>query len=310
MRRKNSLHRKAIASFLILVMTITALIGVSFAIYTSQVFQRSVVRNRNTGIVRFSSDKLISVAIDSNATEIYYPVVEGQTTMSFRICNYDQTRSTLVNETDIGYTISFSFADKDDSFNYSVTCNDKSIGSSENTHRILRGGVASVDNYTVSFTENDYRKLKMTVTVIPDDLSITQNNILKASLIPISYGTTQQFHVNLEFPDKLRKKEGDSPMNPAELDAYNVLITASGGEGDVYISWNPEMVEIDKYFLVDHKLTPVESDGNNKIVLHMNSATKDASYLIPFYNSGSSSNGFADWSTLLTYINVGIVESE
>ena len=170
MRRKNSLHRKAIASFLILVMTITALIGVSFAIYTSQVFQRSVVRNRNTGIVRFSSDKLISVAIDSNATEIYYPVVEGQTTMSFRICNYDQTRSTLVNETDIGYTISFSFADKDDSFNYSVTCNDKSIGSSENTHRILRGGVASVDNYTVSFSENDYRKLKMTVTVIPDDL--------------------------------------------------------------------------------------------------------------------------------------------
>lgn len=310
MKKEFTPRRKMLISLVLLLLAITVAVGSTVAIYTSQVYQRAVVRNRDTEAIRFSSDKLLLVAPNTPASEVYYPVAENQTTLTFRVCNYDQSKSTLVSESDIGYNITFDTKDENPDFSYKVSCNDGAQETLGSSHHILTGGKASVDNYTVTFSEKDYLNLKLTVTVTPDELSLTRNNILTATLIPIAYGTTQKFQVKLEFPDSLRKKEETSPFTPEDMDAYNVLVTATGGEGDVYIRWDPTKVEMDSFFLSRGLNESITQDENYlKAVLHMNSADDTASYLIPFYNPNPTNPEWTDWNELAKYIQVGTVDT-
>ena len=276
----------------------------SVAIYTSQVFQRAVVRNRNADVIRFGSDKLLRVSKGTSATQIYYPVAEQQTSMSFTVCNYDQSKSTLVHETDIKYTITFSFENQDEDYAYSISCNNNNIDTLTSYVSTLKGGIASVDTYTVNFSSLDYQNLKLTVTVTPDDLQLTKKNILTATFIPIQYGTTQQFQVHMEFPDSLRIKEDGHHLTPQDVDAYNVLLSVTGGKGKVYIRWKPNDVEMESYFRSERIL--IEDHGWLKIELSMDSADNTTSYLIPFYNPNSSKPGWTDWNQLKASIEVGI----
>lgn len=300
--------KKLILSVSLAAAALVAVVGGTLAIYTSQVFQRGVVRNRYNQAIRFSSDKLAQVSSDTSPQISYYPVAENQTSLTFRICNYDQTKSTLVSERDISYTIDFKVEGGTSGFNYQVSCNGGAKGSLTSSDHTLAGGKLSVDTYTVTFSENDYQNLKLTVTATPKDLSLTRKNILTATLIPIAYGTSQNFNVRREFPDSWRKKEDGSLFTPEDLDAYNVLVTAAGGEGNVYIRWDSTKLDMDYFFQKDY--TPVEKDENwYEITLSMNSADKTASYLIPFYNPNAQNPNWSSWKDLEDCIQVGVVEN-
>ena len=309
MKKRNVVKR--IWVIILAAMAVLLLVRGTMAIYTSQVYQRAIVRNRDTEAIRFSSDKLYRVSPNTTAQEVYYPVAEKQTTLTFRVCNYDQSKSTLVSEGDIAYKINFKVNDGTQDFDYKVSLNGAPFKSLEPSSHTLKGGVISVDTYTVTFSESDYRNLKLTITVTPENLSLTRNTILTATLIPIAYGATQKFHANLEFPDSQRNKEDGSSFTPADFDAYNVLVTATGGEGDVYIKWNHTKVEMDYFFRTrdDIKNFPEEGDFS-KIVLHMNSADDTASYLIPFYNPNSTNPEWNDWKAFADYIQVGTVDTQ
>lgn len=303
--------KKLILSVSLAAAALVAVVGGTLAIYTSQVFQRGVVRNRDNQAIRFSSDKLAQVNFGTSPQISYYPVADKQTSLSFRICNYDQTKSTLVSERDISYTIAFKVEGGSSDFVYQVSCNggaNEPLDTATGSTHTLEGGRLSVDTYTVTFSENDYQNLKLTVTATPKDLSLTRNTILTATLIPIAYGTTQNFNVRREFPDSWRENEEGSLFTPADLDAYNVLVTAAGGEGDVYIRWDPAKVEMDYFFQKDYT---VAEDGNwRKITLSMNSAGETASYLIPFYNPNAKNPNWGSWKDLEDCIQVGVVETQ
>lgn len=289
----------------VLVALLIMLVGSSLAIYTSQVYQRAVVRNRYNDVIRFSSDKLLRVSEGTYATQIYYPVAENQTSMSFTVCNFDQSKSTLVHEMDIKYTITFSFENQDEDYAYSISCNNNNIDTLTSYVSTLKGGIASVDTYTVNFSSLDYQNLKLTVTVTPDDLQLTKKNILTATFIPIQYGTTQQFQVHMEFPDSLRIKGDGLHFTPEDVDAYNVLVSVTGGNGNVIIKWNPVMVELDPYFSSRYTIDE-KSEKEYRINLPMNSADDTASYLIPFYNPDTTVPGWTDWDQLKAYIQVDL----
>lgn len=311
MKKRNFSRRTLFFAGCLLAAALTAAVGGTLAIYTSQVYQRAVVRNRYNDVVRFSSDKLLLVGQGTPASVVYYPVTENQTSLTFRVCNYDQSKSTLVSESDISYTINFTTQNGTEGFPYTVSCNGSDKEALTSFHHRLQGGKASANTYTVSFSQNDYLNLKLTVTVTPDDLSLTRNNILTATLIPIAYGTTQQFQVKREFPDSLRKKEDGNPLKPTDLDAYNVLVTATGGDGDVCISWDPSKVEMDRFFRSRDIIKSITQDGAKwKAVLHMNSADETASYLIPFYNPNSTDPEWTDWNDLDQCIQVTVAENQ
>lgn len=264
----------------------------SVAIYTSQVYQRAVVRNRYNDVIRFSSDKLYR-DIDTTSPKIYYyPLGENQTTMNFTVCNYDQVKSTLYNDKDIQYNITFAI-NNGTAGDYTITCGNtiKTVSNGDTTtieNKTLQGGHKSVDTYAVKFHPDDYGKVEITVIVTPADTTITQNNKLCGVLIPIRYATTQGVRLEWSYPDSGRG-------TPKEFDAYNLLVTLSGGQGNVLITWNYEQLDIDPFFASGKTVTTDDTNKTKTITVPMNSEDTTGTYLITFFNHNTSKPLWNSW---------------
>lgn len=297
MRKYTTSKRKLVLSLILLFLAVIVAVGGSTAIYTSQVFQRSVVRNRDAEAIRFSSDKLYRVASDNlTQKKYYYPMTQGQKTMSFTVCNYDQSKKTVVNQHEINYDIKFEIKNGTDSFNYMIN-NNTSVKNNEEkilSNRALTGGRQSKDTYTISFSDKDYNKVEVTVKVTPKDTSLTKGTVLYATLIPIEYATTQGIDVQWNYTD-------GNVYKPDQVDAYNVAVTISGGEDDVIIKWENDKLDIDPFFM--KKMTEsggkfVKDGTTSKLTIHMNSEDETSAYQLQFYNHGTELHNWSEWTDL------------
>lgn len=293
--KKNTPRRKLILSLILLFLVIGTSVGGTVAIYTSQVFQRSVVRNRDTEAIRFSSDKLYRVMTGNlTSKKYYYPMSSGQKTMSFTVCNFDQSKNTVVNQQTLEYDIKFIVKNGTPDFEYDVNGSKILNNQTLNLSGSLPGGRRSADTYTVTFGQNDYNKVEITITVTPRDLSLTKNNVLHATLIPIEYATTQEVSLDWEFTD------GNNYMLDA-VDAYNVAVSISGGEDDVVISWENDKLDIDPFFqkeIIASGGTFTTSGNTSTLNFHMNSENDTGSYQLRFYKHGIDSYGWSEWTDL------------
>lgn len=291
-------QKKTILALCLTGAAVVSVVGGTLAIYTSQVFQRGVVRNRDSDIVRFSSDILARVSTSTGPQASYYPIDSQQENPSiqFSVYNYDQTKSTLYNEQDLKYTITFKL-ENTTSEGCSIMCKSNRIqltpGEEQKSTGNLAGGKRSADTYTFSFpkevlNEEASQNPKLTVTVTPSQPNLTQRMILTGTLIPIPYGATQGFQARLDFPDSTRNGTG-----PEDFAAYNVLVSVSGGKGSVEILWDSDKLEIDPFF----KPKKFEKE-DGKITISMDSANETSSYLIPFYKKTSETLTWNGWLKL------------
>lgn len=298
MKTAHTPKRKLLLSIVLLLLAVCIAAGGTAAIYTSQVFQRSVVRNRDNEAVRFSSDKLYRVASGSPAQQYYFPMGQHQTTMKFQVCNFDQEKATLIHEKTIDYTITFQITDGSDGVNYAISdgTTTKMItnGGSTSLTGSLSGGKRSANSYTVSFDKADYNKVKVEVTVTPKDLDLTKNMVLNGILTPIEYTTTQGVTVNYYFTDSMR-----AGLTPENFAAYNLSVSVSGGETNVVITWDHTKLDIDPFFQEDRTVT--ENGNESSINVPMNAADETGAYLIPFYNHNSQK--WKSWSDLPITVN-------
>ena len=233
MKNYSSLKKKIITSICLLLGVVVLLIGGTLAIYTSQDHQRSVVRNRENETIRFSSDKLFRVTEGTDPSKYYCPMGQNDRVIRFYVCNYDQAKTTLFCEKDIKYNIDFSVSGGtgDDYIISKVKTNEQKIianGGSCSFTDTLTGGNKSLNSYSFEFKEGDYNKVQLKVTVTPVNMELTQNRILNGILIPIEYASTQGLQLHKEFTDSDRE-------TPDKFDAYNMLVSVSGGQGDVEI---------------------------------------------------------------------------
>lgn len=307
--KKDFFNKKTLTALCLAVAALVAAAGGTLAIYTNQTYQRSVVRNRDNDVIRFSSDKLYRETNQSGPRNYYYPMGEYQTTMTFQVCNFDQDRSTLIQKNTIEYQVTFQAAHmaqgascavfRGDGTSAVITLNDETPQTTD--WYSLPGGQRTVDTFKIQLPEH-YDGMELTVTVTPKDSTLTQNRILSAVLIPVPYGTVQTFSVQWEFTDS--KKEG---LTPADFAAYNVLVTAAGS-GSVRIRWNESELEIDPFFLQLVKIDP--SQVTNEITIPMNSMDDTGSYLITFYKC--SNIGEESWDDLKKnkYVDVSKVETQ
>lgn len=289
--KKITPRRKLIFSFVLLFLVIGTAVGATLAIYTSQVYQRAVVRNRDADAIRFSSDKLYRMTDPPTSKKYYYPMSSGQKTMSFTVCNFDQSKNTVVNQQTLEYDIVFKVENGTDAFEYDVNGSKVLNGQTLQLSGSLAGGRRSTDTYTVVFSENDYNNVGITVTVTPRELSLTKRNVLCATLIPIKYATTQGVSFKWEFTDKAYK--------PSTVDAYNVDVSISGGEDDVVIRWENDKLDIDPFFQTEIKAsggTLSTEDNISTLNFHMNSEDDTGSYQLRFYKHGT--DDWSEWTDL------------
>lgn len=287
-----SKNRKRLTFYLFCGAILVAISG-TLAIYTSQVFQRSVVRNRDNEIIRFSSDKLYCVTAGTEAQRYYYPMGKDQRTMTFQVCNYDQAKNTLFNDKTIEYEIKFQVDNGTAGFSYEVSNENMTqsvtTGNFVSFTDYLQGKRRSANSYSFTFSEEDYNNLQIIVTVTPTDLTTTQNRILNGILIPVEYATTQGITVKSEYTDSTRG-------TPDQFDAYNLLVSVSGGEGNVLITWNHEMLDIDPFFASGKSI--VKNGDESTVTVQMNSEDETGAYLISFYNHNITKPTWTAWKDL------------
>ena len=297
MRQGISPKRKFIISVLLLAAALTVASGVALSVYTSQDHQRSVVRNRDTDTIRFSSDKLYRVT-EGEPQKYFYSTAKSQRVMQFYVCNYDQERSTLFCERDIEYQLVFTLN------NTSVDADQYAVQSADGTHSFedgvctftdtLPGGDRSLKTYSLAFEERDFGKLEWTVKVTPLNPTVTQGRILQAVLIPMEYTPVQGVFVKAEFSDSGRGKA------PSEYAAYNLTVTIRGGAGTVKITWDKEMFDIDPFFWEKENVSETQ-DG---LLISMNAEDETGACQITFFHHKDQTMTWTDWNELWEYIQV------
>ena len=276
----------------------TAVVGISlvgvlllviatYAAYTRQAYQRGTARNRDTEIVSFTSNylQLYTKGTSRNAyiakNIVYGTDEKKKESVSFDIYvyNYANGNTSLVSQKDITYTMKIEF--KNGAGNgYKVESDTTSSTPVNNVCEIkktLIGRTANENVFTVTFPGNEIDTLQITATAIPEKSALTNNQFLAATLVPCTTASKVTFRAEGIFLDK---SEGE----PKQYDGFNYGISISSGAADAVLTWNPAVLEIDKFFVEKlQNLITSEDLANGKLKFTMNQSNGTGNFLISFY---------------------------
>ena len=266
------------------------LVIVTYAAYTRQAYQRGTARNRDTEIVSFTSNylQLYTTGTSGNAyiakNIVYGTDEKKKESVSFdiHVYNYANGNTSLVSQKDITYTMRIEF--KNGAGNgYKVESDKTSIPPTNNNvyeiKKTLIGRTANEDIFTVTFPGNEIDTLQITATAIPDKAALTNNQFLAATLVPCTTASKVTFRAEGIFLDKV---EGE----PKQYDGFNYGISISSGAADAVLTWNPDVVEIDKFFvekLKQKKLITRENLEKGELKFTMDQSNGTGDFLISFY---------------------------
>lgn len=293
-----------------------AMAGGSFAAYSSQAYQRGVARNRDTETIRFTSNYLQSYAKETSNTSFTGRMVyfgDSQSTpdatleINLDVYNYANGNENLVSQRDITYDMKISFAGGGGT-GYGVSCDGATVISLGTTYTIenqtLIGRKANYHRYKITFPASDLDKVKITATAIPTDTSasITNNQMLAAVLTPCTGTSTNTFSYKGEFID-----ESES-TNPKQYDGFNYEISISSGTATGTLTWDPDIVEIDSFFLTNnHDEISKQTNGSLNITMDQTKGTGD--YLISFYIKDKTKIP-DNWEAMKEYIKFSATQNQ
>ena len=279
----------------------TAVVGISlvgvlllviatYAAYTRQAYQRGTARNRDTEIVSFTSNylQLYTTGTSGNAyvakNIVYGTDEKKKESVSFdiHVYNYANGNTSLVSQKDITYTMKIAFKNGAGK-GYKVESDKTSIPSTTNNvyeiKKTLIGRTANENVFTVTFPGNEIDTLQITATAIPEKDALTNNQFLAATLVPCTTASKVTFRAEGIFLDKA---EGE----PKQYDGFNYGISISSGAADAVLTWNPAVLEIDKFFvekLETKKLVTSKNLANGELKFTMDQSNGTGDFLISFY---------------------------
>lgn len=282
-------NKKRTAVMGICLVGVLLLVIATYAAYTRQAYQRGTARNRDTEIVSFTSNylQLYTTRTSGNAyvaKNIVYGTDEkkkGSVSFDIHVYNYANGNTSLVSQKDITYTMKIEFKNGAGK-GYKVESDKASIPLNNNVCEIkktLIGRTANEDVFTVTFPGNEIDTLQITATAIPDKVALTNNQFLAATLLPCTTASKVTFRAEGIFLDKA---EGE----PKQYDGFNYGISISSGAADAVLTWNPAVLEIDKFFVEKLKtknLFTSEDLAKGKLEFTMDQSNGTGNFLISFY---------------------------
>lgn len=307
MKLTDRIKIKTLGIALICIFGLLALVGASYAAYTSQAYQRGVARNRDSEIIRFSSNYL-QLYTNNTAENAYVNrkisvgdnVTEGTNyNVDITVFNYANGNTNLISQRDITYTMTIKI-----SGDYANQCS-VSDGTTSKTFenetvsygKTLRGRTATSDRYRVTIPSEAVNKVAIIATAVPGTgtLAITNNQILAGVLAPCTGDVTKTFRAEGRFTD------ADAGGIPTDYDGFNYEISISSGTATGTLKWDSTILEIDKYFLDKIKYTGSEDKGNISFKMDQSNGTGD--YLIPFYikDKAQIKSSWAEMEKLITF---------
>lgn len=294
-------------------------VGGTFAAYMSQSYQKGVVRNKDNEAIRFTSNYMQPASMNAEEKDYSSRIIryssdsvsEKSLVIDIYVYNYVVGNASLVNENDVVYNMNIKLTGGvSTSYVVNKVVGEQKISLTEQTgaepeyimeNVTLTGRTPQSDHYTVTISGADIDKLKIIATATPLTPSFTGNKKLAAVISPSSEAKMQEFTCVGTFTDS------GSGLSPNTYDAFNYEVTISSGKANVMLTWQPDKVEIDKFFL--EKLTENggtydynPTDGTLTFVMNVADGTGD--YLIPFYRKSTSEKLPEHWPAMKEVIKV------
>lgn len=294
--------KRNVAIIAIIMLAIIALIGGSYAAYTSlDSVRRVITTSDDETLLPFSSNYMHSV-VKTESTLNTAPITVSATNETTRdvtitVCNYPQTNISFVNDNSISYVFSAKLVKKgttevitstttidgadQNSIDGSDIVNSYSIrksGTSEGKNfaesgevsfgqSTLKGGILTTDSYvlTVPVTYMEYVDVLVYATPSDESFSATDNYYLASRISTTVISNVASKWTGIYIDDNVQ--------SPKQLSGFNFEISGTN-TGTITLSWNTNYVDLSPYFTdVDMKYT--KSDGSKASFIESDS--KDTS---------------------------------
>ena len=315
MKNKRSKYHIVLALLLALVGLGLCLVEGSYAAYSNQGFRRGVVRNRDSEEIRFTSNILKPYVSTSEGQKNYetvlYPFAEDTNedeilTIPLTIANYLMNNDNLVSESDITFDLTIQLENKQSGSIYTLD-NEVITNSITKSNVALTGRKQNQVDYTIGFTGKDLDKLTIVIEARPHNFG---NKILAAYICPCTNSQVNPFSYSGSF---LNKNVGE----PQDYYGYNYEVSISSGRGKVTLSWDPQYVKLDPFFLENLKSRQdLKIDGTNAYIYDkeggsiqflMDQTLGEDDYVILFYPIQKMSNETM-WEDMEQIIRVEVQE--
>lgn len=283
-----------LARLLMLLGLVVCLVVGTYAAYNNQVFQRGVVRNRDSEEIRFTSNLLKPYALSGENDEKKYETVlypfsedtkeEDTLKIPLKIANYLLGNDNLISEKDITFDLYIQLKDLSEGSKYTINNEVISGDSFEIAGLTLKGRKPNQVDYIIGITGKDLNRLTIVIEAKPRDMG---RRILAAYICPCTNSQVNPFSYSGTFLDS------KSDNLPDAYYGYNYEVSISSGRAKVTLSWDPIYVKLDPYFLkklesrqdlnVEETKAYLYNESQGSIQFLMDQTLGEDDYVILFY---------------------------
>ena len=289
MKRNDKQGRKtAVLSMLAIAFSVVALVAgvyLTATAFTANSFLKAVAASNEaenlfaSNILAGYTTEPASDKLESSRKSLTFNGKEEWVSFTVEVYNFQQSNRSVYNTKDVTYDLSIEAVGVD-----SWKVGNASVSGAEYraSGKTLSGTGPQSHPYTISFPGSAVGKANFVIKAVAQQPTGTNLWGLARKVVTGAESTVNTNDVSgyVQTPSGAATDEDASVKG---LDAYNYVITVTGQDADVTLTWNKDNVELEPYFGENNNVTPVKP-GENSVTFHMEPGSK----VVTFYRKGDT----------------------
>lgn len=287
MKRNDKQSRKtAVLSMLAIALSVVALVtGVylTATAFTANSFLKAVAASNEaenlfaSNILTGYTTEPTSEKLESSRKSLTFGDTGEWTSFTVDVYNFQQSNRSVYNTKDVTYSLSIEASGVDSWKVGNVSVDGTTYGAESRT---LNGTGPQSHSYTISFPTSAVGKANFVIRAVAQQPTGTNLWGLARKVVTGKESKVKTNDVSgyVQTPSGTAAGENASVE---DLDAYNYVITVTGQDTDVTLTWNNGNVELEPYFGENNNNV---KPGDNLVTFHMEPGSK----VVTFYRKGAA----------------------
>lgn len=291
MKRNDRQGRKtAVLSMLAICLSVVALVAgvyLTATAFTANSFLKAVAASNEaenlfaSNILTGYTSEPASDKLDSSRKSLTFGDTGEWVSFTVEVYNFQQSNRSVYNTKDVTYNLSIEASGTN-----SWKVGDESISGEkyEANGKTLSGTGPQSHLYTITFLKDDVGKANFVIKAVAQQPTGTNLWGLARKVVTGTESTVKTNDVSgyVQTPSGTAASENASIK---DLDAYNYVITVTGQDTDVTLTWNNNNVELEPYFGENNDATPRDvTPGDRSVTFRMEPGSK----VVTFYRRGDA----------------------
>lgn len=281
-------RKTAVLSMLAIALSVVALVAgvyLTATAFTANSFLKAVAASNEaenlfaSNILAGYTTEPASEKLESSRKSLTFNGKEEWVSFTVEVYNFQQSNRSVYNTKDVTYDLSIEAVGVD-----SWKVGNASVSGAEYraSGKTLSGTGPQSHPYTISFPGSAVGKANFVIKAVAQQPTGTNLWGLARKVVTGTDSTVNTNGVSgyVQTPSGAATDEDASVKG---LDAYNYVITVTGQDADVTLTWNKDNVELEPYFGENNNVTPV-NPGENSVTFHMEPGSK----VVTFYRKGDT----------------------